>query len=52
MHPKSRIQRLLLNAEVTYGSLYLAVWVIFHCFFRNERLPLLDKSTQVFDVHG
>lgn len=35
MQLKSGIQGLLLNGEVTYGSLYLVVWVIFHYFYKN-----------------
>lgn len=51
-HLNSGIQRLLFNSEVTYGSLYLVVWVIFHCFYKNEGLPLVYKSTQVSDTCG
>lgn len=52
VQPKSGIQRPLLNGEVPYGSLYLPIWVIFHCFYRIEGLPLTYKSTQVCDTRG
>ena len=34
VQPKSGIQELPLNGEVTYGSLYLVIWVIFHCLYK------------------
>lgn len=47
IQPKSGIQELQLNGEVTYGSLYLVVWVIFHCVYKNKRLSFIYKPIQI-----
>lgn len=48
----SAMQRLPLSGEVAYGSLYSVILVTFHCFYRNEGLPLVHKSTLVHDACG
>lgn len=50
--PNSGIQRLLLGGEVTYGSPQFVFWVIFHCFYRSEGLPLVYEPIQVCEHAG